>query len=239
MAEGLPIVFVPGLLCTARLYKPQVPVFWCRGPVMLADHTRDDTGSAIAARILRDAPPSFALVGLSMGGYIALETVRQAPERVAKLALLDTNARPDTPEQSERRTRLIEMAERGQFSGIAELMIPAFLHKAHQQDPELRRIIKVMADETGPAAFVRQQRAIMTRPDFAAAAAGDLLPKPGAGRGGRRTHPAGAVAGDCRRHSRCAPGDRARLRASLHAGAAGPGEHGAPRMARGVRRMRA
>ena len=56
------------------------------------------------------------------------------------------------------------MAERGQFSGIAELMIPAFLHKAHQQDPELRRIIKVMADETGPQAFVRQQRAIMTRP---------------------------------------------------------------------------
>jgi pimeloyl-ACP methyl ester carboxylesterase len=132
---------------------------------MLADHTGDDIGSAIAARILRDAPPRFALAGLSMGGYIALEMVRQAPERVTQLALLDTNARPDTPEQSERRTRLIEMAERGQFSGIAELMIPAFLHKAHQQDPELRRIIKVMADETGPAAFVRQQRAIMTRPD--------------------------------------------------------------------------
>ena len=100
-----------------------------------------------------------------MGGYIALEMVRQAPARVARLALLDTTARPDTPEQSERRARLIDMAERGQFSGIAELMIPAFLHKAHQQDPELRRIIKVMADETGPQAFVRQQQAIMTRPD--------------------------------------------------------------------------
>ena len=70
---------------------------------MVADHTRDDSGSAIAARILRDAPPRFALAGLSMGGYIALEIVRQAPERVARLALLDTNARPDTPEQSERR----------------------------------------------------------------------------------------------------------------------------------------
>ena len=166
MAEVLPIVFVPGLLRhAARLYERQVPVIWNRGSVMLADHTRDDTGSAIAARILQEAPPRFALAGLSMGGYIALEIVRQAPGRVARLALLDTNSRPDTPEQSERRARLIDMTERGQFSGIAELMIPAFLHKAHQQDPELRRIIKLMADETGPQAFVRQQRAIMGRPD--------------------------------------------------------------------------
>lgn len=69
----------------------------------IADHTRDASMPAIASRILAAAPPSFALVGLSMGGYIAFEILRQAPDRVARLALLDTTARPDTPEQTQRR----------------------------------------------------------------------------------------------------------------------------------------
>ena len=107
MADALPTVFVPGLLCSARLYGPQIPVLWGFGPIMVADHTRDDDVAALVDRILADAPPRFALIGLSMGGYVALEVMRQAPNRVTKLALLDTTARPDTPEQSERRQRLI------------------------------------------------------------------------------------------------------------------------------------
>ena len=86
------MVLVPGLACSARLYAEQIPALWRFGPVTVADHTRGDTIAAIAGRILDAAPPRFALAGLSMGGYIAFEMVRQARERVAKLALLDTAA---------------------------------------------------------------------------------------------------------------------------------------------------
>src|SRR5262249_55214680 len=101
MSGPLPIVLVPGLNCSARLYAEQVPVLWGWGPITIADHRRDDSVEAIAARILAAAPPRFALAGLSLGGYIAFAIMRKAPERVARLALLDTSARPDAPEQSE------------------------------------------------------------------------------------------------------------------------------------------
>src|SRR5262245_38741859 len=105
MREVLPVLLVPGLNCSARLYADQIPPLWRFGPVQVADHTRADSMDAIAAGILNDAPPRFALAGLSMGGYIALTILRQAPERVEKLALLDTSARPETPEQTARRGR--------------------------------------------------------------------------------------------------------------------------------------
>src|SRR5262245_48960576 len=103
MSESLPVVLVPGLNCSPRLYAPQLPALWRFGPVTVADHARDDSMAAIARRILAAAPPRFALAGLSMGGYIALEIIRQAAGRVAKLALLDPGARAETPEQTERR----------------------------------------------------------------------------------------------------------------------------------------
>src|ERR1700756_4400222 len=94
----LATVLVPGLTCSARLYAEQVPALWRFGPVLIADHTRDDTPAANAPRVFAAAPPRFALAGLSMGGYIALEIMRQAASRVAKLALLDTGARGEAPE---------------------------------------------------------------------------------------------------------------------------------------------
>jgi pimeloyl-ACP methyl ester carboxylesterase len=97
MTEPLPVVLVPGLLASIRLYGEQLPVLWRLGPVTIADHTPDASMAAIASRILAAGPPSFALVGLSMGGYIAFEILRQAPDRMARLALLDTTGRPDTP----------------------------------------------------------------------------------------------------------------------------------------------
>src|SRR3954468_23821013 len=111
MPESLPVVLVPGLNCSPRLYTPQLPALWRFGPVMVADHTRDQSIAAIAHRILGAAPPRFALAGLSMGGYIALEIMRQAADRVARLALLDTSARPDLPEASQKRHVNIAAAE--------------------------------------------------------------------------------------------------------------------------------
>lgn len=165
MPTSLPLVLVPGLLCSARLYSPQVEGLWPLGPVTVADHRRDADMAAIAARILADAPPRFALAGLSMGGYIAFAMLRLAPERIAKLVLLDTSARPDTDEQKVNRQKFITMAEDGKLMDIVEMLAPKFLHRSHAGDERLKGIVHAMARETGKDAFVRQERAIMGRPD--------------------------------------------------------------------------
>jgi len=165
VSENLPIVLVPGLNCSARLYAEQIPALWWFGPVTVADHTRDDSMTAIAARILAAAPPRFALVGLSMGGYIAMEMTRQAPQRVAKLALLDTGPRPETPEQTARRRPRIELAKAGHMTEVADVQFPLLVHPSRHGDQALRNLTRYMAEETGSAAFLRQQRATISRPD--------------------------------------------------------------------------
>ncbi len=165
MTGPLPVLLVPGLLATARLYAAQVPALWRFGPVTVADHRRDDTMAGIARRILADAPPRFSLIGLSMGGYVAFEILRQAPQRVARLALLDTSARPDTAEAGQRRRAQIALAERGRLAEVTEQQFPLLVHPARRDDEALRRLVRLMAEETGADAFIRQQRAIMSRPD--------------------------------------------------------------------------
>lgn len=165
MTEPTPIVLIPGLLCSPSLYAAQLPALWQFGPVTIADHRRDETMDAIAKRILAAAPPRFALAGLSMGGYIAYAILRAAPERVTRLALLDTSARADLPEQSERRKAQIELARAGKLGEVAETLWPLFVHKNRRDDAALKKTILQMAEDTGADAFIRQQTAIMSRPD--------------------------------------------------------------------------
>ena len=160
-----PILLIPGLDCSPRLYAAQIPMLWRFGPVTLAAHTHDDTIAAIARRILADAPPRFALAGLSMGGYIAFEIMRQAPERVAKLALLDTNGRDDSPEAQQKRRANITLAETGRFEEAIELVWPMLVHPDRHKDALLKQIHVAMCHDVGPEAYVRQQRAILTRAD--------------------------------------------------------------------------
>ena len=162
---ALPIVLVPGLLVTARLYAEQIPALWRLGPVTVADHTRDDSMAAIARRILADAPPRFALAGLSMGGHVAFEIVRRAPERVARLALLSTSARLDPPEVTERRRGQIALAQDGRFGAVADMQFPLLVHRSRVDDEGLQSLVRLMADETGVEAFVRQQTANIARAD--------------------------------------------------------------------------
>lgn len=164
-ATDLPTVLVPGLNCSARLYAEQIPALWRFGPVTIADHTRDDSMAAIARRVLAAAPPRFALAGLSMGGYVAFEIVRQAPQRVARLALLDTAARAETPEQTKARWPRIELAKSGRFSEDADVQFPRLVHRSRHGDGALKGIVRAMAEETGPEAFLRQMQAIIGRPD--------------------------------------------------------------------------
>src|SRR5947208_569031 len=162
---SLPVVLIPGLDCSARLYAAQIPVFWRFGPVTVAAHTRDDTVTAIARRVLEDAPPRFALAGLSMGGYIALEIMRQAPNRVDRLALLDTNARDDSPEAQEKRRANIALAKGGRFEDAIELVWPLLVHPDRHNDALLKQIHVAMCHDVGAEAYIRQQRAILARAD--------------------------------------------------------------------------
>jgi len=158
-------VLIPGLLASARMYAAQIPPLWRVGPVTIADHTRADSMSAIAQDILYAAPPRFALVGLSMGGYIAFEMLRQAPQRIAKVALLDTSARADAPEQSAMRRAQMSLAAQGRLAEVLEQQLPRLVGRARREDAALREVFKLMAEEVGAAAFIRQQTAIMGRTD--------------------------------------------------------------------------
>jgi len=91
--------------------------------------------------------------------------MRQAPERVAKMVLLDTSARPEAPEQTERRQKLIALAESGRLAEVNDVLWPVLVDSSRQSDAGLRAEIDKMAEETGAEAFVRQQRAIMSRAD--------------------------------------------------------------------------
>ncbi len=165
MREPLPTVLVPGLRCSARLFAPQIPQLWRSGAVMIADHTRGDSIAAIAGRILEAAPSRFGLVGLSMGGFIAFEVLRRAPERIARLALLDTSARPEAPAQTERRLQQIGLTQAGRYDETIALQFPQLVHPDRRSDAGLLEIYRLMCEETGPEVFIRHQHAIMARPD--------------------------------------------------------------------------
>ncbi|WP_336813449.1 alpha/beta fold hydrolase [Bosea sp. MMO-172] len=160
-----PLVLVPGLSCNAALYAPQWPALADGRPILVADHARDDTLPAIAQRLLAAAPPRFALCGLSMGGYVAFEVLRQAPERVTRLALLDTSAKPATPETNEPRQQMIALAEKGAFDNVTTLLWQRLVAPGRLTDEPLRLLVRRMADEIGAEGFLRQQKAIMKRPD--------------------------------------------------------------------------
>jgi pimeloyl-ACP methyl ester carboxylesterase len=166
MINKLPLVLVPGLLCDAALWRGQVEDLADIAQPWIADVTRDDSMTAMARRVLAEAPSRrFALAGLSMGGYVAQAILREAPERVERVALLDTSAMADTPEQSVRRRGLIDLAEKGDFKGVTPRLLPLFVHPDRLSDKALTDEVMAMTERVGKDAFLRQQRAIMGRPD--------------------------------------------------------------------------
>ena len=159
------LALLPGLLCDPRLWKHQARHLADIADVWVGDFTTQDSIAAMARSVLGAMTGRFALEGLSMGGYVALEVMRQAPERVARLCLLDTSARPDTPEQTRRRRDLLALVARGKFKGVTRQMLPLFLHPARLNDRPLADAVMAMAAHVGREAYVRQQTAIMGRSD--------------------------------------------------------------------------
>ena len=161
----MPILLVPGLVSSPRIFAPVIPALWRFGPVTVANHIRDDSMGAIARRILTEAPPRFALVGHSMGGYIAFEIMRQAPDRVMRLALINTQARPDTPAATERRRGQMARAQAGEYHAVLDELFPGFVHPSRLGNADLRQLVHDMGDDIGPDAYIRQQTAVIGRAD--------------------------------------------------------------------------
>ena len=159
------LVLLPGLVNDSRLWQHQVSGLAEIAQVTVGDLTKGHTIAEMASDILASAPAGpFALAGLSMGGYVALEIMREAPERIVALALLDTSARPDSLIARDMRNEAIEQAESNYQAVIAALM-PKQLHPMHMEDADLVSLITDMAMSLGNKIFIRQQRAIAGRID--------------------------------------------------------------------------
>jgi pimeloyl-ACP methyl ester carboxylesterase len=160
------LVLIPGLLNDAELWAKQVPMLDdLVDRIVIPDTTAHENIRDIAAQVLAETEGALAVAGLSMGGYVALEILRQAPQRIERLALLDTSARQDSDDQRRRRTGLIELADKGKFKGVTPRLLPMLVHKSRLEDESVTRPIFDMAARIGKDGFIRQQKAILSRDD--------------------------------------------------------------------------
>lgn len=162
---SLPLVLLPGMMCDARLFAPQIAALSGRHAVHCAPISGHDSMGALAAEVLAHAPPRFALAGLSMGGIVAMEVVRQAAERVERLALLDTNPRAEMPDVRAAREPQIAAVRAGRLKEIMrDELKPNYLVESPKK-PAILDLCMDMAMAMGPEVFIRQSRALATRPD--------------------------------------------------------------------------
>ena len=160
------LVFLPGLACDERTWDAQLAAVPPGLAACVSDaHMRHDRIESMAAAVLADNPGPLLLCGASMGGMIAMEAARQAPQRIAGLALLGTNARPETPDMCALRESAIRVFERGEARALIELNAHFAMHKTQAADSALlRHYIDIVLD-AGADQLIRQNRALMLRPD--------------------------------------------------------------------------
>lgn len=170
------LVLLPGLLNTRRVYAAQIAALADIADIVVPELTAYNSMTAMAEAVLAAAPDRFALGGFSMGGYVAFEVLRRAPQRVERLALIDTQAGPDMPEATARRRGFIEQTKIGRFHGVQPSLLPSLVHPSRLQDADVIQPILDMAQEIGSEGFVREQNAIMDRPDSRPMLAGIDMP---------------------------------------------------------------
>ncbi len=159
-----PLLLIPGTWLDARLFAAQRQVLSRERDVLVADISRSDSIEAMAADVLADAPPRFGLVGFSMGGIVALEIHRRAPDRVTHLGLLDTTPRAEAPDRAHARVAaLAAVAGGGAEHLVRNTLVPSYLSTANRANPRLVEPIVRMALDLGPEVFVRQSRALERR----------------------------------------------------------------------------
>lgn len=159
------LVLLPGLLNTRRVFEHQIEALSDIADCIVPELWHHDTMGAMAEAALAAAPRRFALAGFSMGGYVCFEILRRAPQRVDRLALIDTQAVPDSAEATARRHGLLEQTHLGRFHGIQRSLLPQLVHGSHIDNAAVTQPIFDMAQEIGAEGFVREQKAIIARPD--------------------------------------------------------------------------
>ncbi|MBY5945446.1 alpha/beta fold hydrolase [Photobacterium rosenbergii] len=166
MNQSLPLLWLPGLLCDQQLFEPVNALLPDQVVPECASLDVADSMQALASKVLEEAPESFILGGLSMGGILAFEVYRQAPERVKGLVLIDTNAADEMPAVTEKRDALVDRAIAGEFSAITrEVLLPVLIHPSRMADVTLTDSICGMAENIGIEAFIAHAKALATRPD--------------------------------------------------------------------------
>ncbi len=155
----MPVLFLPGSLCDERVFADQL--LQIDHPSAVADLTLDDSLTDMATRALSEAPPQFAVVGLSMGSIIAAEIAHLAPERVAGMALIDFNLDAPDEAQNRNRRRWASDVRSGHFARVVEEIAPAMSISPEVHGP----LIADMARTVGPAGFLRQNDALLERHD--------------------------------------------------------------------------
>jgi len=160
------LVLIPGLMCDARLFRGVLPSLSRKRAVLLADLTRDDTIHAMARRIREQTSGLLDVAGFSMGGMVAMELARQAPRRVARLALLDTNDAADSDEVRAWRAALVARAISGDLERVmSETLVPRYFGPRGASSRELEQCCLRMAQRLGAGIFARQFSALATRRD--------------------------------------------------------------------------
>jgi pimeloyl-ACP methyl ester carboxylesterase len=159
------LLLLPGLLCDGRLWQQQIFELSDYAHCIVADLSGENSISAMAESAIAQIPAGpFALAGLSMGGYVALEIMRLVPKRVIALALLDTSARPDSAEATKNRRKAMADAQ-SDFAAVVAALIPKLIHPKKMDSPALLGVITAMANTLGKETFINQQQAIIERVD--------------------------------------------------------------------------
>lgn len=160
-----PLVLLPPILCDARVFGPQLAALTSEFAVMCAPTTRGERMEEIASQILGWAPPRFALAGMSMGGAVALEILRRAPERVARVALISASHHGETPEGASAREPKIVAARSGRYDDVISQELSLDWLSPSAPRTEIGHLISDMAHSQGAEAYVRQARAMQRRRD--------------------------------------------------------------------------
>ena len=159
------LVLLHGLLDDGAMWEHQRRHLAAYARVVTPDLLAPETIGEAAGQVLAGVEGPFAVAGFSMGGYVIFEMMRRAPERISRIALIDTSARADTPERSAERRRAIERAATGAYEAVVEEALPLLVHPDRLGDDALMDALRAMASRVGPRAFAHQQRIIMSRPD--------------------------------------------------------------------------
>ncbi len=157
------LILIPGLLNDESLWKYQQQALRSQANIIIPQIQSFSDIRQQAAYILKNAPEKFALAGLSMGGYIAMEMMKQAPQRVTRVAFLDTTWQIDDAQKKQQRENMIELSAYGRFEGVTSLILKQILAPENLENQELVSQIKIMAKKTGQKEFVNQQKLILSR----------------------------------------------------------------------------